>query len=158
MSRYAKIKFNDVVNGKGINLSVFFQGCPHRCKGCFNQETWDFNGGQIFSDDTIHLIINKLNENEIKRNLSILGGEPLCEENRESVAKLIKEVKAAYPETRIYLWTGYLLEDLISLKSSSIDYILLNIDYLIDGPYIENLRDLTLELRGSSNQRVIKLN
>ena len=148
--RYAGIIENDVVNGKGICLSYWVQGCPHRCKGCHNPETWDFNGG---IEDTEENIINKiltlLNKNGIQRDLSILGGEPLCPENLRFTMAILKEVKEKYPSVKTYVWTGYYLEE---LNKSIFD----NIDFLIDGRYDENLRDITLPLRGSKNQRVLR--
>lgn len=155
--RYAGIIENDVVNGEGVCLSVFTQGCPHRCKGCFNPETWDFNGGIEIKDIDKFLqnIISKIKANEIKRNLSILGGEPLCEENRVFTAMLIFIIKLYFPDIKIFLWTGYTIEELKNMDNSLIDTILVSIDYLIDGPFIEEERDITLKWRGSKNQRIL---
>lgn len=155
--KYAGINYNDIVNGEGVSLSVFLQGCPHRCPGCFNPETWNFDGGKEFTDETLRKIINGLSANGINRNLSILGGEPLCPENIPLTAMIIKAVKQSLPETQIYIWTGYLYEELIKVLDENLAYILDNTDILIDGPFIESLKDLTLPLRGSSNQRVLNL-
>lgn len=148
--KIANIMENDIVNGKGVCVSVFVQGCPHHCKGCFNPETWDFNGGREIDDEQkeINNILNLINQNNIQRNLSILGGEPLHKNNIDFVKKLLKQAKETYPQIQTFVWTGYELEELNKED-------LQNIDILIDGKYIEELRDITLDLRGSSNQRVL---
>lgn len=148
--KIANIMENDMINGKGICVSVFVQGCPHHCKGCFNPETWDFNGGRAVDDEQkeIDNILNLINQNNIQRNLSILGGEPLHENNINFVKKLLKQAKEKYPKIQTFVWTGYELEELNKED-------LQNIDILIDGKYIEELRDITLDLRGSSNQRIL---
>lgn len=155
---YAKIKKNDIANGPGICVSLFVQGCPHHCKGCFNKETWDFDGGKLFTWETVNEIIKDINANGVLRNLNLLGGEPLAPPNRTSIVGLINEVRKIYGDSiKIYLWTGYLYENLIEEKDPNLEYIFDNIDVLIDGPFIENLKDTELELRGSSNQRIIQL-
>lgn len=156
--RIAGLKLNDCIDGEGISVSLWTQGCPHRCLGCHNPETWDFEGG--YEDETNNLrgeIIKALTANGIKRNFSILGGEPLCRENVEDVLTIISCVKAALPDTKIYLWTGYTYEYLMTLNNKYINDILSKIDVLIDGPFIQEQRDLSLHLRGSRNQRVIDL-
>ena len=95
--RFSKIKDNDIANGIGINMSVWTQGCPHHCKGCFNVETWDFNGGQEFTNDNLNYILENINKNNIKRNLAILGGEPLCRQNVKGVINLCKQFKKQIP-------------------------------------------------------------
>lgn len=149
--RYAKIKDNDIANGKGIVMSLWTQGCPHHCKGCFNKETWDYNGGKEFTANDKEYIFSNIDKNNIKRNLSILGGEPLCPQNIQGVISLCKEFKELYPNKLIYVWTGYVLEDFNEAQKS----ILKHIDVLIDGKFEEELKDITLELRGSQNQRII---
>ena len=147
--RIAGVTPNDVINGEGISVSVWLQGCPHRCKGCHNPETWDFEGGTLYNQDMLIFEILKLIEkNGIKRNLSILGGEPLCEENRDFIQILTKIVRNIHPEIKIYCWTGYRLEDIDP-------QYLKNIDVLIDGKFEQDKRDITLKLRGSSNQRIL---
>lgn len=151
--KYAKIKPNDVANGEGVVVSLWTQGCPHRCKGCQNPETWNFNKGKVFTDKDRDYIIECLTKNNIKRDFSVLGGEPLCSHNVLGVLDLCKYIKDKIPGIRIYVWTGYLFENLIKF-----DYIkegLKHIDILIDGKYIEENKDLTLKLRGSNNQRII---
>lgn len=156
--RIAGLKLNDCVDGDGITVSLWTQGCPHRCPGCHNPETWDFEGGQIIeSNDLRGQIIKALVANGIKRNFSILGGEPLCKENSEDVLTILTCVKIALPNTKVFLWTGYTYEYLISLNDNCINEILNKVDILIEGPFIQEERDLTLYLRGSRNQRVINL-
>lgn len=155
MGKYAGLIENDFANGKGVCVSFFVQGCPHHCLGCFNPETWDFNGGYEIPTDIRGHIIKAICANGIIRNFSVLGGEPLCQENVKDVDNIISGVRIAYPEIKIFLWTGYTLEQLKEQKNKHIDNILSNIDVLIDGPYIESLRDITLELRGSANQRIL---
>lgn len=153
---YNTIKWNDTANCPGVSVSVFFQGCPHHCKGCFNEETWSFEGGHEFTWDTIVEIGKGLQKNGIHRDLNILGGEPLCDENLQDVFKLIVMVKVGVPGTKIYLWTGYTLEQLKARDNwGYIKSILEMVDVLIDGPFIQEQRDITLPLRGSINQRVI---
>ena len=149
--RYAAIEKNDFINGVGVSVSFWTQGCPHRCPGCHNVDTWDFNGGV---EDTLsnikEKIDNAINANGVKRNFSILGGEPLCQENFLLTVILAAYVKETYPSRQIYLWTGY--DFLKDFKNSVItEYV----DVVIDGPYVEKERDITLPLRGSKNQRVL---
>ena len=157
--KIAELKLNDCIDGEGISVSLWTQGCPHRCSGCHNPETWDFEGG--YEDETNNLrgeIIKALTANGIKRNFSVLGGEPLCRENVEDVLTIISCVKAALPDTKIYLWTGYTYEELTSNVNFTLQADLLQqCDYLIDGPYLEEFRDITLDMRGSSNQRIFDL-
>ena len=155
--KYATIKDNDIANGPGVGVSVFLQGCERHCEGCFNPETWDFEGGQEFTQDTLKHIINALTANGIKRHLSILGGEPLHPNNLFLTQLIISTVKQELPETKIYIWTGYTIEELRKSTSKALQYILSTADVLIDGPYIEAERDITLPMRGSRNQRVIPL-
>ena len=156
--RYAEILENDVVNGENVCVSFFAQGCPHHCKGCFNPETWDFEGGKEAPAEAILTqILNAIDANGIQRNLSILGGEPLCEENLEISAIIINEVRRTFPDIKIYVWTGYTYEELLKKDDPRIKLIFSNIDYLIDGPFIQEKKDLTLKLRGSSNQRIFDM-
>lgn len=155
--RYAGIIKNDVAAGKGVCVTFFVQGCDTHCPGCHNQGTWDFDGGYEFTQDTINSIIHALNANGVQRNLCIMGGEPLHERNQFLVQLLIREVKKVYPDIKIYLWTGYLYEDLIEKHEKILQNILQEIDVLIDGPFIKEQRDITLAMRGSRNQRIINL-
>lgn len=155
--RYAGLIKNDLAAAPGVCVSFFVQGCPLRCPGCHNPESQDFEGGKEFSMKVLADIMNGLSANGIERPLCIMGGEPLCTENLFLTTLIIKEVKHYKPDTKIYLWTGYTYEDLKEKQNPRIDYIFDNIDFLIDGPYIQELRDITLSMRGSSNQRIIDL-
>ena len=153
--RYSGIIYNDTAAAPGVCLTFFTQGCPHHCKGCHNPETWDYEGGQRFTNDVLEDIIRGLRANGVNRTLCIMGGEPLCDRNIFLTALLIQQVKAKYPNQKIYLWTGYTYEELVKRYDNKTKYVLSNIDCLIDGPFIEELRDTTLQMRGSSNQRII---
>lgn len=157
MIRIAGITENDCVNGKGISVSVWFQGCPFHCKNCHNPATWDPKGGYEYDEQKLlEKIVNAISENGIQRNLSFLGGEPFDTEAKTIfIYQLISWVKTCYPNIKIVAWTGYQYEKLLERKDMK--YILDNIDYLIDGPYISEERDITLKWRGSRNQRIINL-
>lgn len=157
--RYAGMIKNDIAAGEGVNVSFFTQGCPFKCKGCHNPQTWDFSGGKEFSPATLTELLDALSANGVKRNLSIMGGEPLCEENVFLVSLIILSVKEQFPDIKIYVWTGYTYEDLQirSQLEPKIKTILDNIDYLIDGPFILEERDITLAMRGSRNQRILDM-
>ena len=154
--QYSGILYNDFAAAPGVSVTFFSQGCPHRCFGCHNSETWDFEGGKEFTPEVLDKIIEGLTAQGLNRNLCIMGGEPLCPDNEFLTLLIIKTVKEELPETPIYIWTGYLYEELVN-RSTYIDHILNLSDYLIDGPYIDELRDVTIEMRGSSNQRIINL-
>lgn len=156
MSRYVKIMKNDIVDGEGVCVSFWIQGCPFHCHNCHNPETWDFNGGFEIPMDIRGQLIKDIAENGIIRNFSVLGGEPLCDENLSVVEDIIKGVRTAYPSIKIYLWTGYTIEQLQAKNDKRINNILSNIDILIDGPYVDEQKDITLKLRGSKNQRILK--
>jgi len=155
--RYAGIIENDFTDGTGVCVSLWTQGCPHHCSGCHNPETWDFKGGYEVPDDIRGEIVKAISANGIIRNFSILGGEPLCEENLDFVLNIISSVRTAYPHIKIYIWSGYTFEELINKNDERIINILKQANYLIDGRYDEKLRDTTLPLRGSSNQNIIPL-
>ena len=155
MDKYAGLITNDFANGIGTCVSFWAQGCPHHCSGCQNPETWDFNGGHDLPTDIRSQIVKAICANGITRNFSVLGGEPLCEENLEEIDQIITSVRTAYPHIKIFVWTGYTLEELQKEKNLHIISILSQIDVLIDGPFIQEERDITLELRGSRNQRIL---
>lgn len=148
---YSKIKFNDVANGPGLRLSLFTSGCTHHCKGCFQPETWNFKNGEPFTLETQKYIIEK-SKNKYIAGLSLLGGDPL--DNVDGILPLLQEYRKTFAATKsIWLWTGYLFEEILKddLKSKVLPFI----DVLIDGKFEENLKDITLKYKGSTNQRVI---
>lgn len=152
--RYAGIIKNDFSAAPGTSVTFFTQGCPHRCEGCHNPETWDFEGGEEVTHDTILEVIEAITANGLHRNLCIMGGEPLCPENQFLTNLIINSVKEKLPDTKIYLWTGYCLEDL-DLNNNRIKSILEQVDCLIDSPYDKTKRDVSLFMRGSFNQRIL---
>ena len=155
--RYSGIIRNDLAAAPGVSVSFFTQGCPHRCKGCHNPETWEFDGGKELTNETLNEIFDALGANGIKRSFCVMGGEPLCEENLFLTLLVLKEVRTKFPNVDIYLWTGYYYEDLLKRANPHLKQILNLVDILIDGPYIQAKRDITLPLCGSSNQSVINL-
>lgn len=157
MSKIAKVKYNDIVDGEGICVSLWMQGCPHHCKDCFNPETWNPDEGYEITDDLIPNIISAINANNVNRNFSVLGGEPLASYNQDFVLEVISKVRETYPDIKIYIWSGYTIEELLDMKSPVIDKILEKSNILIDGPFQWDKKDITLKLRGSLNQRIIDL-
>ena len=155
--KYAGINKNDFSAAPGVSVSFFAQGCPHRCPGCHNPETWDYEGGKDFTPKVIDEILEALSANGINRSLAVMGGEPLCENNCFLTLLLIKNIKEKSPRTKIYVWTGYYYDDLLKAGNPYVKQILDLANVLIDGPYIEAQRDLTLPMRGSSNQNIINL-
>ena len=151
---YSDIKPNDSINGEGVCTSLFVSGCTNYCKGCFNKETWDFNYGSEFTEKEMNYILECIDKNDILRNFSILGGDPLHEKNISTVLDILDKVKTKFPAITTYVWTGYLYEDLIEKYDEK---IFKNIDVLIDGKFEEGKKDISLKLRGSSNQRIINL-
>lgn len=152
--RYAQIRRLDISNGDGVGASIFVQGCNIHCKGCFNQSTWNFCGGKEYDKEAEDKVKSCLQNPNIVR-FSILGGEPLCKANRAGVLSIIKMVRELRPDVKIYCWTGNTFENLKAENDPVLEEIFSNIDILIDGPYKENLRDLNLKFRGSSNQRIL---
>lgn len=148
--KYAQIREMDITNGNGIGVALFTQGCPYHCKNCFNPETWDFNKGTDWTKETENKIIELLKPEYITR-LTILGGEPLIERNIEPLTALLKRVKSVYLNKQVWLYTGGDFEVLKGLYEEIFQYI----DILIDGRYIDDLKDYKLKFRGSSNQRII---
>ena len=142
--RYASIRDLDITNGTDIGVALFVQGCHFHCKNCFNKSTWDFDGGKEFTKETCDKFMKLVNRPFIKR-VSILGGEPLAKENVDDVCNVLKQIK----DKHIWVYTGYTFE---TVKNYD---IMKYIDYLVDGQYVDELRDLRLKFRGSSNQRII---
>ena len=147
--RYNLIRKMDISNGPGVRVSIFMQGCSFHCKNCFNPETWNFEGGKEFTDDTINQVLELSNKDQIK-GLSILGGEPMHPKNIEGTTKLAKAFKEKYPNKNIWVWSGFRFDQ--DLKDKE---VLKYIDVLVDGQYKDELHDFTLKWKGSSNQRVI---
>ena len=151
--KFADLNKNDFVNGEGVSVSLWMQGCPHHCKGCHNPEQWSFDGGnEIDINILINEILIAIEANGIQRNFSILGGEPMTQQNISNTLYILTQVKKHFPTIKTYVWTGYTLEELLDLYNKE---ILQNIDVLIDGRFIIEERDITLKLRGSNNQRIL---
>ena len=152
--RYANLITEDCVNGEGICVSLFMQGCHFHCPGCHNPETWDFNGGkEVDIDDLIAAIVTAISRNKIQRNFSVLGGEPLAPENIHNTAIIIQAVRLVYPYIKIFVWTGYEPEELP--ENNDMQKIKENINKLITGRFKIEERDVSLPLRGSRNQQII---
>lgn len=153
------INSNDMVNGEGVSVSLFMQGCPHHCPGCFNPETWDFEGGyEVEEQEVLDEIMEGMVANGIHRNLSLLGGEPMAPQNLALIWHVIRYVRDNLDYIpKIYIWSGYTLAELIERAKTEpeIKNILMYTYCLIDGRYIQEERDLTLRMRGSRNQNII---
>lgn len=149
MLKYAKITEHDVANGQGVGVVIWLQGCSHRCAGCHNQSTWDWNDGLDFDEDARLKLLFAISKPYISR-ITFSGGDPLYRKNRKEVVQLIDEIKQVRPDIKIWLYTGYTYWQ---VRKMSVD--LSNIDVLIDGPFIQELKDISLLFRGSRNQRLI---
>ena len=164
---YASIRKMDISNGEGVGVALFVQGCHFHCYNCFNSETWDFNGGKEWTEEVKNKFLDLIDKPYIKR-VTILGGEPLSDENLETILELTNEIRLSFPDKTIWIYTGYTFEE-TQLLSKGLDQesmrfnkynkmrqnILENCDVLVDGRYIDEPRDITLKWKGSSNQRVI---
>ena len=157
---YATIKNNDIANGPGIRVSLFVSGCTHRCPGCFNEEAWDFQYGQPFTQKTIDDLLEMLAPNYIK-GLTLLGGEPFEPQNQPYIVEFLRQVKSVYPNKSIWAFSGYLFDK--DIRAGRLgpweitEELLSYLDVLVDGPFIQEKKDLTLRFRGSSNQRLINV-
>lgn len=155
---YGEIKKYDIANGPGVRVTLFVSGCRHHCKGCFNAETWDFHYGNPYTEKTEKEILDALNHPYIA-GLTLLGGEPFEPENQRELVKLLKKVRKMYPKKNIWSYSGYVYDkDLIPggrAYTEVTDEMLFYIDVLVDGPFVEDLKDITLQFRGSSNQRIL---
>ena len=155
---YATIKNCDIANGPGVRVSLFVSGCSHRCPGCFNREAWDYDFGKPFTQETVDQILAMLAPAYVK-GLTLLGGEPFDPRNQAAVVELLREVKAKYPEKSIWAFSGYLFDrDILSGKLGDWEITkeyLSYLDVLVDGPFIEARKNLSLRFRGSENQRLI---
>ena len=159
MSNIAGVYYNDTAAAPGMCVSVYFSGCPFHCPGCHNPEAQDYSYGEPYTEKYKQKIIDSLNKNGVPRKLCILGGEPLCDENLEAVYDLMLSVKENDLTVPIYIWTGYTFEQLLERSNQSITLQkIFSLTYcIIDGLYEEDKRDVTLHMRGSSNQRIIHL-
>lgn len=157
---YATIKRYDISNGPGVRVSLYVSGCRNHCKNCFNPETWDFNYGEPFTEDIENKIIDGLKPDYIK-GFTLLGGDPFEPENQKVLAPFLEKLRKAYPEKSFWAFTGYDYErDLLTGKLGDVDTVMRMLgclDVLVDGRFVEELKDLNLRFRGSSNQRIILL-
>lgn len=151
--RYAVIKEMDTTNGKGIGVSLFVQGCPHHCKGCFNPETWNYDGGKEWTKEVEDKFLELISRPYITR-LSLLGGEPMV--YPLELADLIDKVRKVKPTINIWLWSGYTYSEI--LDDENMSQLAFKLDYLIDGRFEEKNKNLMLLFRGSSNQTIIRIN
>ncbi len=155
---YAEIKNCDIANGLGVRVSLFVSGCTHHCKNCFNEVTWDFYYGKVFDEKVEEQILEYLKPNHIT-GLTLLGGEPMEPSNQRALLPFIKKVKETYPNKDIWMYSGYVFDKELLQESRArcevTDELLSYIDVLVDGRFVEELKDLSLKFRGSSNQRII---
>ena len=155
---YGNIKWFDISNGPGVRVSLYVSGCRNHCKNCFNPETWDFNYGEPFTKDVENSIIKAMKPAHIK-GFTLLGGDPFEPENQEVLAPFLERLRKEYPEKSFWCFTGYDFErDLLTGKLGNLDTVMRMLgclDVLIDGRFVEELKDLNLRFRGSSNQRII---
>ena len=157
---YATIKWTDIANGEGVRVSLFVSGCTHRCKNCFNQIAWDFNYGEVFDENVQNQILKELGSGYIA-GLSLLGGEPLEPQNQLALYPFIKKVKEQHPEKNIWCYTGFVFDEKTGAlkethKNTQVTKDLIALfDVLVDGPFIEEQKNIRLKFRGSENQRII---
>lgn len=155
---YAEIKTCDIANGEGVRVSLFVSGCTHHCKNCFNKETWSFDYGKPFTDETEDYIIKELKPGYID-GLTLLGGEPFEPQNQRALLPFLRRVRGLYPNKNIWCYTGYLFDKELLNESrarcEATDEMLSLIDVLVDGEFVQELYSITLQFKGSSNQRII---
>lgn len=153
---YVQILAADVANGPGFRVSLFVSGCARGCKGCFNTKAKDPTSGKPFDDEAKEKIFNEL-KNDWCKGLSLLGGDPMSKlsNNRKTIINFCKEVKEKFPTKTIWMWTGYLFDEIKNDKTMA--PILKYVDVIIDGPFVEELKDTTLTWKGSSNQNIINV-
>ena len=152
---YATIKNCDIANGPGVRVSLFVSGCTHRCPGCFNEVAWDFEYGEPFTEEVMDSILEMLRPSYI-RGLTLLGGEPFEPQNQGSVVELLRRIKAEMPEKSIWAFSGYLFDkDILSGRLGDCSEYVSFLDVLVDGPFVEAKKNLSLRFRGSENQRLI---
>lgn len=156
---YAEIKNCDIANGPGVRVSLFVSGCTHHCPGCFNEIAWDFGYGEPFTEEVENRILEMLKPSYIK-GLTLLGGEPFEPQNQEPIVKFLRKVKKQYPDKSIWAFSGFLYETITSGKLGDWEITkeyLSFLDVLVDGPFIESKKNLSLRFRGSENQRLIDM-
>lgn len=157
---YGTIKKCDIANGQGVRVSLFVSGCTHHCPGCFNEEAWDFGFGKPFTQETEEEIFTALEPGHID-GLTLLGGEPFEPGNQQELLPFLRRMKERFPEKNVWCYTGYTLEqDLLKdsrARCGATDGMLSMIDVLVDGRFVEDLKDISLPFRGSSNQRIMDL-
>ena len=157
---YATIKWTDIANGEGVRISLFVSGCTHRCKNCFNEVAWDFTYGNPFDETIEEKILNELSSDYIA-GISLLGGEPLEPQNQVALYPFVEKVRSLYPNKSIWCYTGYTFDEkqgVLQEKSKNTAHtkpLIALFDVLVDGPFVEELKDIRLKFRGSSNQRII---
>lgn len=152
---YAEIKNCDIANGPGVRVSLFVSGCTHHCPGCFNEVAWDFQYGKPFTQETMDLILGMLRPSYI-RGLTLLGGEPFEPENQSAVVELLRQIKGEMPNKSIWAYSGYLFDrDILSGRLGDTREYLSYLDVLVDGPFVQEKKNLSLRFRGSENQRII---
>jgi len=152
---YATIKNCDIANGPGVRVSLFVSGCTHRCPGCFNEVAWDFDYGEPFTEAVMDSIVEMLRPGYI-RGLTLLGGEPFEPQNQDAVVQLLRKIKTELPEKSIWAFSGYLFDrDILSGRLGDCSEYLSYLDVLVDGPFVEAKKNLSLRFRGSENQRLI---
>lgn len=157
---YANIKEYDIADGPGVRVSLFVSGCRHKCKGCFNEVAWDFQYGNLYTKEVEEKILKCLEPYYIQ-GFTLLGGEPFEPENQRELVKLLQKIKETYPQKDIWCYTGFVYDvDLVKggrAHTEVTEEMLSYIDVLVDGPFVEELKDITLKFRGSSNQRILEL-
>lgn len=157
---YGEIKKSDIANGLGVRVSLFVSGCTHHCQNCFNQVTWDFHYGMPFDEDVQEKILEYLAPSHIA-GLTLIGGEPMEPANQRALLPFVKKVKQVYPQKNIWCYTGYLFDEELLKQSRArcevTDELLSMIDIIVDGKFVDKLKDITLRFRGSSNQRIIEV-
>jgi len=154
---YADLKKTDIANGPGVRASLFVSGCTHGCPGCFNPETWDFQYGKPFTRETLDELLSALAPSHI-RGLSLLGGEPFHPDNQPQVLEVVRKVRETLPDKNVWCYTGYLFEELAQGRVGDPDTaraLLSGIDVLVDGPFVEAQKNISLHFRGSENQRIL---
>lgn len=152
--RYASVRKMDISNGESVGVALFVQGCRFHCYNCFNTQTWDFNGGKEWTEEIKNKFLELIDKPYIKR-ITLIGGEPLADENVQDILNLVNEIRLSFPDKTIWIYSGYTIEDIVNTPIRK--EIIKQCNVLVDGRYIDSERDITLKWRGSKNQRVIDL-